>query len=73
MLGRIRFFFQNITSPESHISKWGEFLGHGILNVQKFFGSLLCNVATFSRNVATSIIRFLERRDVEFQRRDVDF
>ena len=66
-------FMLCITRPKSNIYKWGEFLGHGILNVHKIFGSLLCNVATLSCNVTTSILPFLERRDVEFQRRDVDF
>ena len=59
-------FMLCITSPESHIYKWGEFLGQGILNVHKF-GSLLCNVAMLSRNIATSIFPFLERRDVDFK------
>ena len=48
-------FMLCITSLKSHIYKWGEFLGHGILNVHKIFGSLLCNVATWISNVATSI------------------
>ena len=49
-------FLLCISSPESHIYKWGEFLGNGILNVHIFFDSLLCNVTTWSFNVATSIL-----------------
>ena len=60
-------FMLCITSPKIHIYKWGEFLGHRILNVHKIFGSLLCNVTTLSRNVATSILPFLECRDIDFK------
>ena len=52
-------FMLCITSPGSHIYKWGGFLGLGIIKMHIFFESLFCNVATLSRNVAT------------FQRRDV--
>ena len=54
-------FMLCITSPGSHIYKWGGFLGLGIINMHKFFGSLFCNVATLSRNVA-----MFKRRDVHF-------
>ena len=52
-------FLLRISSQESHIYKWGEFLGNGILNVHICFDSLLCNVATLSLNVA-----MLQRRDI---------
>ena len=74
---------QSITSPECHIYKWGGSREPGLLNVQ-IFGSLLCKVATLDLNVATFQRRdvstsqrqfypSLERRDMRFERRDVDF
>ena len=84
-IGEDPFLLRN-SSPESHIYKWGEFLGNGILNVNICFDSLLYNVATWSLNAATSILSAsvtsrhgfptsrrgpLERRDVGNQRRDV--
>ena len=62
-IGEDPFLLRN-SSLESHIYKWGEFLGNGILNVHICFDSLLCNVATLSLNVA-----MFQRRDVTTSRR----
>ena len=49
-------FMLCITSPESHIYKWGGFLGQGIIKCAQIF---------------TDSEPSLSRRDVELQRRDV--
>ena len=59
-------FMLCITSPESHIYKWGGFLGQGIINMHKF-------LEAFSVMSRRPFYPSLSRRYMEFQRYDVDF
>ena len=67
-IGEDPFLLRN-SSPESHIYKWGEFLGNGILNVHICFDSLLCNVATFQRRDVDITLSGTSRRGVSTSRR----
>ena len=62
-------FLLRLSSPESHIYKWGDFLGNGILIVHICFDSLLCNVATLQRRDVHITLSGTSRRGVSTSRR----